>query len=171
MGWTQTRHGHPSSAAAPTPGWGVRNRGDVGKQREEGPAAHGRGWPGGVHYAPGAHTSPQWPGVRSCRSRPQHTGSHLPEVNTPVALLLGVGSPRWGKVGTPPRQAPSPTKRGHSHIAPPGAHGSDGRPRSGQGVVAFSTVGTRTAATAQQRQKGVPAPGPALPSGMAEILP
>lgn len=92
----------------------------MGDQRGEGPAAHRRGWPGGVHYAPGAHTSPQWPGVRSCRSRPRHTGSHLRKVNMPVALLLAVGSPGWGKVGTPPQAGPI------THQAWPLAHSASG---------------------------------------------
>lgn len=45
----------------------------------------------GVRYAPGAHTSPRWPGVMSCHNHPRRTGSHLWEGNIPTMLLQGVG--------------------------------------------------------------------------------
>lgn len=52
-----------------------------------------------MHYAPGAHTSPQWPGVMSCHSRQQHRGFHLQEAKD--VFLLGWG-PGQGQAWTPP---------------------------------------------------------------------
>lgn len=53
----------------------------------------------GVHYAPGAHTSPRWPGVMNCHNHPRRTGSHLWEGNMPMKLLQGVGVLGVGRKG------------------------------------------------------------------------
>lgn len=52
----------------------------------------------------------------------------------------------------------APTEHGHAHVSPPCAHGGDGCPRSRQGVIALSTVDTRTAADLEQWRKGSPGP-------------
>ena len=71
-----------------------------------------------------------------------------------VCLLGGVSRVGAGRGGHCSQQAPSPTKHGHTNIAPAGAHGSDGCPRPGQGVIALGTEDDRATADLEHRQTG-----------------